>query len=64
MTNTLEVLAHSVALLDLTPSQTYCYQVQSGHAVSVTQWTSDAFFTTLATQIDVYLPIVLKEWAP
>jgi phosphodiesterase/alkaline phosphatase D-like protein len=63
ITLTAQVMIHSVVLTDLTPSTDYCYQVQSGNAISTTAWTVGRSFTTLAGQFDSYLPLIFKEWA-
>lgn len=65
ITNTTQVIFHTVVLSNLSVESDYCYQAQSGNAAGDTAWTSGQTFTTLA-EADVqhsYLPLVLKQWS-
>jgi hypothetical protein len=62
VTDTAQVIAHTVVLTDLTPSTEYCYQVRSGNTAGETAWTANQLFATLVSEFRVYLPIILKAW--
>jgi hypothetical protein len=55
------VTSHHLALTGLTANADYCYQVRSSNASGTTPWTSSQWFTTLASESHLYLPVCYRE---